>query len=76
MTGLTERMPIPFEFLALARSLSAGSDGLRPNDAELRRAVSTAYYALFHKVVHTAADRFMGPGQQNSKVAPESWTGG
>lgn len=59
-------MPIPSELLALARSLSAGSDGSRPNDAELRRAVSTAYYALFHKVVRTAADRFMGPGQQNS----------
>lgn len=59
-------MPVPSELLALARNLSTGSGGSQPNDSELRRAVSTAYYALFHKVVRTAASRFMGPGQENS----------
>jgi uncharacterized protein (UPF0332 family) len=54
------------ELLALARRLSVGNGHSQPTDAELRRAVSTAYYALFHKVVGTAAERFMGPGQQNT----------
>ena len=36
----------------------------RPKQASLRRAVSTAYYALFHRVLRAAAERFMGAGQQ------------
>ncbi len=32
------------------------------SDAALRRAVSTAYYAVFHAVLRAAASRFMGPG--------------
>ncbi len=31
-----------------------------PVDAHLRRAVSTAYYALFHKAVSAAAERLVG----------------
>lgn len=56
-------MPTPSELLALSRRLSAGNNGNPPTDAELRRAVSTAYYALFHKILRTAAERFMGTGQ-------------
>jgi uncharacterized protein (UPF0332 family) len=59
-------MPNPSELLALARHLSTATATFTPNDAELRRAVSTAYYALFHNVVAAAAERFMGPGYQNS----------
>lgn len=59
-------MPNPVELLHLARSLSTQTATFRPNDAELRRAVSTAYYALFHKVVAAAAERFIGPRHQNS----------
>jgi hypothetical protein len=59
-------MSASVELLALARRLSLGSGHWQPNDAELRRAVSTAYYALFHKIAGTAAERFMGPGQQSS----------
>ena len=59
-------MPDPTELLTLARRLSVGSGASHPNDAELRRAVSTAYYALFHKVARAAAERFMGPGQENA----------
>ena len=32
----------------------------RPRQADLRRAVSTAYYALFHGLAETAADRLVG----------------
>lgn len=31
-----------------------------PNQTRLRRAVSTAYYALFHAIVRSAADAFVG----------------
>lgn len=34
-----------------------------PTDAQLRRAVSTAYYAVFHTTLRAAADRFVGPNQ-------------
>jgi hypothetical protein len=37
-----------------------------PSDAQLRRAVSTAYYALFHKILRAAAERFMGSNQEAS----------
>jgi hypothetical protein len=32
----------------------------------MRRAVSTAYYALFHKVLAAGASRFMGAGTEHS----------
>jgi uncharacterized protein (UPF0332 family) len=57
-------MPDPAELLAVARLLSDTTT--RPSDAQLRRAISTAYYALFHRVVRIAANRFMGPGCENS----------
>jgi uncharacterized protein (UPF0332 family) len=51
---------------AVARLLSNASVQLPPSDAQLRRVVSTAYYALFHKVVQAAAQRFMGPSHEGS----------
>jgi uncharacterized protein (UPF0332 family) len=59
-------MPDPADLLALARRLSDASGPAPPNDAELRRAVSTAYYALFHKVARRAAQRFMGTGHEDT----------
>jgi hypothetical protein len=59
-------MPDPTEFLALARRLSDTTGPEPPNDAALRRAVSTAYDALFHKVARGAAQRFMGDGQEHT----------
>jgi hypothetical protein len=41
--------------------LAAAGTGLPPSEAQLRRAVSTAYYALFHNVLRAGAQRFMGP---------------
>lgn len=54
-------MPDPAGLLAAARLLLSAAPA---EDAQLRRAVSTAYYALFHKVAQAAAERFMGTGMQ------------
>lgn len=45
----------------------AGYEGTNPSQTSLRRAVSTAYYALFHLLIEDAASRWSGP--------PESRTG-
>lgn len=55
----------PSDLLSVARLLSAA--GIPPpSDAQLRRAVSTAYYALFHKVLRAAANRFIGSNKEKS----------
>jgi hypothetical protein len=65
MIGASGALPDPSELLAVARFLSA--PGPAPaSDAQLRRAISTAYYALFHTILNTAAQRFMGPNQENT----------
>jgi hypothetical protein len=56
----------PSDLLAVARVLLSVGAPSPPGQAQLRRAVSTAYYALFHKVLRTAAERFAGPGQEQS----------
>ena len=40
--------------------LGGASSSGAPRQADLRRAVSTAYYALFHAICAAAADRFIG----------------
>jgi uncharacterized protein (UPF0332 family) len=47
------------DLLTTARQL-AQLHQRRPRQADLRRAVSTAYYALFHGLAETAADRLVG----------------
>ena len=47
----------PDALLRVARALAAGPS---PGDAELRRAISSAYYALFHTTLKRAAVRFVG----------------
>ena len=59
-------MADPSELLAAARLLLDGEGGNPPTDAQLRRAVSTAYYAVFHCILRAAADRFMGPDKAAS----------
>lgn len=44
---------------ALADGRTRGRRG-RPNQEELRRSLSTAYYALFHALAGSAADLFVG----------------
>ena len=61
--GNNGRVPDPAARL-LADPNMTGATG--PDDARLRRAVSTAYDAVFHMVLRAAADRFMGPDEQAS----------
>jgi uncharacterized protein (UPF0332 family) len=42
---------------------------MRPRQAELKRAVSTAYYALFHALAENAADLLVGVGQTRTSAA-------
>ena len=58
-------MPDPADLLSVARLLAVVRAPSQ-SDAQLRRAVSTAYYAVFHKLLRTAARRFMGEDQEES----------
>ena len=51
------------ELLRIARQLANGvfaSHPGNPRDDELRRAISTAYYALFHSLAASCADTLIG----------------
>lgn len=52
-------MALSSDLIATARQL-AQLHQRRPRQADLRRAISTAYYALFHGLAETAADRMIG----------------
>ena len=47
------------DLIEAARALAESGRG-RPAQARLRRAVSTAYYAMFHALAASAADLFIG----------------
>ena len=49
----------PPDLIEAARVLAESGTG-RPTQARLRRAVSTAYYAMFHCLAAAAADLFIG----------------
>ena len=49
----------PLDLIETAHRLSI-SGGHRPRQADLRRAVSTAYYAMFHLLAKTCADGMLG----------------
>jgi hypothetical protein len=59
-------VPDPTDLLAVARLLLSSGEAQPASQAQLRRAVSTAYYALFHTVLRAGAERFMGTGKQQS----------
>lgn len=59
-------MPNSIELLDVASLLSTVGALQKSTDAELRRAVSSVYYALFHKVLRAAADRFVGSDQKGT----------
>jgi hypothetical protein len=59
-------MSLSDELLATARYLARRNNN-RPTDADLRRSVSTAYYALFHRLIDAASARLVpNPGQQTA----------
>ena len=58
----------PDDLLLIAHQLASGVVGNRrgrPRQAELRRAVSTAYYALFHTLARCGADLVAGSTKQH-----------
>jgi hypothetical protein len=56
-------MPFPDDLLDQAQSLAL-IDKTRPRQASLRRAISTAYYALFHLLTIAAAGEWKKPRQR------------
>lgn len=59
----------PLDLIASARVLIGSSRG-KPSQVSLRRATSSAYYAMFHCLAHSCADVFVGgTGSDRSKPA-------
>lgn len=60
----------PEDFLKTADHLVTGIHGGRPPQVHLRRAISTAYYAVFHCLARDAANLLVGsPGARRSRPA-------
>ena len=60
----------PADFIATARDLANANSKGRPRETNLRRAVSTTYYALFHGLATCCADMLVGgPGANRSQPA-------
>ena len=51
---------LPLELIRTARRLTETSGRGQPRQTDLKRAVSTAYYALFHTLCLICADGFIG----------------
>ena len=64
----------PDDLLEIAESLASGRIGSqrgRPRQAELRRAISAAYYALFHVLASNCADMLVGA--RSSTGTRQAW---
>lgn len=61
-------MPFHQDLLTLARQM-VDRNPAAPLEAELRRAVSTAYYALFHLLIHEGTNRLVAAANLRSRVA-------
>jgi hypothetical protein len=61
-------MPLHQDLLNLASEL-VDRNPAAPIEADLRRGVSTAYYALFHLLIHEATTRLVTPIAIRSRVA-------
>ena len=59
----------PSDFIATARDLVRVSARGRPRETNLRRAVSTTYYALFHSLATCCADMLVGGSGANRSQA-------
>lgn len=62
-------MSLHGDLLAQARSLLR-REPRRPKQASLRRAVSTAYYALFHLLIHEATRMLVSGAALDTNAAP------
>lgn len=61
----------PLDFIATARELADANRTGRPRETNLRRAVSTTYYALFHCLASCCADAIAGGSRANR--SPSAW---
>lgn len=57
----------PLDLIATAKGL-AGKSGRRPRQSDLKRALSTTYYALFHTLAKSCADMLIGTNSQTKKA--------
>lgn len=55
----------PLDFITTARRLATASRRGRPLETDLRRAISTTYYALFHCLANCCADTVVGGAGSN-----------
>jgi uncharacterized protein (UPF0332 family) len=73
---MTARLIRSHELLEVAKLLARAKAGPgRPRTAQLRRAVSTAYYALFHELVAQAVTELCGtdPGSEAERRNASRW---
>ena len=61
----------PLDFVETARDLAGASREGQPRETNLRRAVSTTYYALFHCLASCCADTIAGDSPDNRD--PSAW---
>ena len=61
-------VPDPAHLLEQAEGLAAAPAEGQPRDADLRRTISTAYYAIFHAILTAAADLFVGAAKQTTSL--------
>ena len=59
------------ELLRAARSLLQPDNGASPSDECIRRAISNAYYAMFHALAASNADVIVGPPHDD--LTAEAW---
>lgn len=55
----------PEHLIEQAELVHSARPGRKPRQVDLRRSISTAYYAVFHQVLIAAADEFVGKGLRN-----------
>jgi hypothetical protein len=57
-------LPSPQHFFQRAIRLAASPSSGPPRQVDLRRAISDAYYGIFHATLAAAADQFVGAGKR------------
>lgn len=61
----------PQELIETSRKLLSQTAATPPSDADIRRAISTAYYAIFHALTASNADLIAGTPQ--SAITTHAW---
>ncbi len=64
-------MAQPLDYIKTARRLLGRAQSRRPRQSDLKRALSTAYYAMFHALCRTCADCLIGG--TGSARSEEAW---